>query len=136
MAAASLTTPEAQARAPQSAPGGPTLLLEASPRLGFRPLQVALHGTLGGVSRDDANFCHAGEIWIGHRASDPEGRDHVSTRRPQCHHPPERLRVELRHYKDITLNSPGIYTYRLILKPKDGQRVISNPVTIQVLTKP
>lgn len=120
----------------EPAPAAPSVELEAQPRLGFRPLQVALTGTLRNVSRENDNFCHVDQVWSARRANEPASRERASARRPRCQHPPEERRVELRFYKEVTLATPGVYVYRLQLEPKDGHRLTSNPVTIQVLAKP
>lgn len=120
---------------PAGEPESPRLDLEASPRIGFRPLKVTLIGTLHGVSRDDDNFCHVDQLWIGRRASEPETRERTSARRPRCQHPADQRSVERRFYKDLTFSTPGQYTYRLVLEPKEGRPVVSKPVTIQVLAR-
>jgi len=127
--------PAGEAR-PTEANGAPRLVLEATPRLGFRPLEVVLTGTLHGVSRSDENFCHVDEIWVAKRPNDSAARERISAHRPRCHHPPEERRVHLRFYKDVRLSSPGVYSYRLVLEPRNGEPVRSNPLTIQALAKP
>jgi len=130
------TTPDPDRESPGHRNEPVQLVLEAVPRIGFRPLQVSLTGTLRGVAGNDENFCHVDQLWFTRRGADTGVRERTSARRPRCQHPPEQTRVERRFYRDLRLNSAGVYVYRLELEPKDGSKLISNPVTIQVLAKP
>ncbi|MEE9218065.1 MAG: hypothetical protein V3U98_03270 [Acidobacteriota bacterium] len=110
------------------------LVLMARPKIGFPPLKVTLSATLSGVPSDDPDFCHVDQIWIG-KMPDPRRPARTSVRRPRCRHSEEERRVELRFFKDLTLFTPGSYTYRLRLEPKHGPAVHSNPVTLHVLPR-
>ncbi len=113
----------------------PKLVLKADSRIGFSPLRLTLRATLTGVSRDDLDFCHVDQIWLGKRSADPAARERASAHRPRCHHPDDQKRVEMIFYKELNLYSPGAYIYRLKLEPKQGPALISNPVTLRVLAR-
>ena len=113
----------------------PKLVLKADSRIGFSPLRLTLRATLTGVSSDDLNFCHVDQIWFGKRSSDPGARERASTHRPRCHHADDQKQVEMIFFKELSLYSPGAYIYRLKLEPKQGPALISNPVTLRVLSR-
>lgn len=115
-------------------PEAPRLVLTASPRLGFSPLQVALTATLHGVSRRDDNFCHVDRIWTFRAEPDSRGRLRSSSERPRCRHPAGETRVEMRYYTDKILRAPGVYHFQLTLEPKEGPPLRSNPIVVQVLS--
>jgi hypothetical protein len=114
-------------------PEAPRLVLTASPRLGFPPLEVALTATLYGVSKDDERFCHVDRVWTLRIDPDSRSRLRNSSERPRCHHPEGEVKVEMRYYTDKVLRSPGLYHYQLTLEPKQGPPLRSNPITVQVL---
>ena len=115
--------------APEDAPRA-RLLLSAMPRHGFRPVTFTLTGSLEGVQDNDEQYCHPGLEW---EWISPYGTPMTSKEDPRCLHPPEQVHVARTYTKIVTLNSPGTWVYRLTLYRRDGERILSNTVQVQVL---
>jgi hypothetical protein len=107
------------------------LVLQASPRYGFQPLDVTLYARLEGVPGDDDRFCHAGVEWIGETRG---GRVMRSTEDARCIHPDELTRVEHTFSKYLHLYRPAIYRYHIVLHLKDGGEIKSNLVDVRVIS--
>jgi hypothetical protein len=114
-----------------SSSGKPRLVLQASPRHGFQPLDVALYARLEDVPEGELRFCHAGVEWIGETRS---GRVMRSTEDARCIHPEDVKRVDHSFSKEITISRPSIYRYSVILHLKGGELIRSNVVEVRVLS--
>ena len=55
---------------------------------------------------------------------------------PRCLHPKSEISVPTTFSKTFELDAPGAYLYRLIVQGKDGTRVSSNFVKVQVMRVP
>jgi hypothetical protein len=108
-----------------------SLILQASPRHGFDPLDVTLYARLEGVPDGEKRFCHAGVEWIGET---PNGRVMRSTEDARCLHPPDVTRVEHSFSKALHIERPATYRYHVILHLKDGGTVRSNEVEVRVIS--
>lgn len=115
---------------PPGPPEGVKLLLQATPRHGFEPLDITLYARLEGVPRGETRFCHAGVEWIGETRS---GRVMRSTEDARCIHPADLLRVDHSFSKPLHLDVPTIYRYHVVLHLKDGSVVRSNDVEVRVI---
>jgi hypothetical protein len=109
---------------------GPRLRLTVTPRHGFRPLTFSFSAHLSGVELTDEQYCHAGLEW---ESRTPGGLVVVSKEDPKCLHPPEQIQVQTTFTKVVTLSTPGVYVYRLILHRRDGEKILSNTQEIRVL---
>ena len=111
----------------------PRLRLVADPAVHFTPVTAILTGQLTGVRSDDANFCHAAVTWV---RIDPARTEQEAIRvreDPACVHPPEQVSVATSFTKTYDLVQPGSYLFRLEIEGKDGSRVVSSFVKVQVL---
>jgi hypothetical protein len=106
------------------------MMLSVMPRHGFRPVTFTLTGSLEGVPDNDEQYCHPGLEW---EWLSPYGTPMTSKEDPRCLHPPEQVHVARTFTKIVTLNSPGTWVYRLTLYRRDGERILSNTVQVQVL---
>jgi hypothetical protein len=111
----------------------PRLRLLADPAVHFTPVTVVLTGQLTGVDPADANFCHPAVTWV---RIDPGMTENEATRvreDPACVHPAEQLSVSTSFTKTYDLERPGSYLFRLEIEGKDGARIVSGFVKVQVL---
>ncbi len=111
----------------------PRLRLVAEPAFGFTPVNVVLTGQLTGVDPEDADFCHAAVTWI---RIDPGQTEDAGIRvreNPACLHPKEQVFVPTSFTKTYSLYSPGSYLFRLRVERKNGTRIDSGFVKVEVL---
>jgi hypothetical protein len=113
--------------------GKPHLRLKAEPAVGFTPLAVVVSGQLSGVGPGDANFCHPAVTWI--RIDPGQSQDEGLRMRedPACLHPKEEVHVPTSFSKNYDLYRPGSYLFRLQVEGKDGTRIDSGFVKVEVL---
>ena len=116
---------------PDEGAGRPALRLSASPRHGYPPLRVTLSAHLKGVEPDNAAFCHAGVEW---ESRSPGGIVTISREEPRCLHPADQINIQASFVRVVVLER-GIFSYRAILHTKDGGRLISPSVEINVIPR-
>lgn len=111
----------------------PRLRLVADPAVGFTPVRAVLTGQLSGIRATDPNFCHAAVTWVRIDPARSE-QEAISVREdPACVHPPEEASVATSFTKTYDLVQPGAYLFRLAIEGKDGTRVVSSLVKVQVI---
>jgi len=113
--------------------GKPRLHLSVTPSVGFTPVVAVLSGQITGLSRQDANFCHAAVTWT---RIDPGQTEEDGSRireDPVCLHPEEETSVVTSYTKVLELYRPGTYLFKLAVEGKDGTRLQSAFVRVEVL---
>ena len=111
----------------------PRLHLVTDPAVGFTPVRAVLTGQLSGIRPTDPNFCHPAVTWVRIDPARSE-QEAISVREdPACVHPPEETSVATSFTKTYDLVQPGAYLFRLVIEGKDGTRVVSSLVKVQVI---
>ena len=111
----------------------PRLRLVSDQSVGFAPVTAVLTGQLTGVDPGDANFCHAAVTWIRIDPGLAEAEGIRVRESPACLHPKDEIAVPTSFTKSYTLYRPGSYLFRLIVEGKDGARIVSPYVKVEVL---
>ena len=111
----------------------PRLKLLADPQVGFTPLTTLLTGTLTGVAPDDVNFCHPAVTWLRVNPGQMEENASRYHQDSACRHPPEEAAATTTFTRYFDLYRPGPYLIKLVIEGKDGRRVESGYLQVQVL---
>jgi len=120
-------------RSDENADRKPRLRLSVTPGVGFTPVVAVLSGQITGPSPQDANFCHAAVIWTRIDPGQTEEEGLRIREDPVCLHPEEETHVVTSFTKLFELYRPGTYLFKLTVEGKDGRRLQSVFVRVEVL---
>jgi hypothetical protein len=106
------------------------LRLKPSTHHGYAPLSIQLDGELVGVEDSDLNSCLISEEWTGETMTSgpPPNTKHTIP----CVTRLEDGRVPRRFQRDVTIEEPGSYIYRILVTPSGQRTIASRSIDIKV----
>jgi|GEM_PF-5162946 len=114
--------------AERASKSGVKLNLDASPRQGFVPLHVTLHGELEGAQENDPKYYCLQEEW-------DFGDGAKSTEKPNCDPYSATSKIKTEFFADRTYEKEGVYTIRLVLGEEGKEQIRSRQVSVKVLER-
>ena len=121
----------------KAVPPKPPLHLDVSTYYGFLPLKLTLDADLGAAVLSEAESCSVVAEWVGEQVNPGilsgtkrMRRNTKETLPCVAGRGPADLPRTFR--KEMTLKEPGVYTYRVLLKMKDGRTLSSNNRDVEV----
>jgi len=107
--------------------------LSVSAHHGKIPLTVTLTGSVSGIDPKSVESCSISEEWVGWEVS---GLPLNSKRTFPCVSSTKEGDLPQAFTREVTLKEPGTYSYRILIKPKDGRAVASASREVKVVRSP
>jgi hypothetical protein len=133
LATISLPVAGSAAQAPDDGakPAKPTLRLKTSAYHGIAPLKVTLTGDIIGGEPAAVNTCLLSEEWTGD--TPVSGLAPNTKRTIPCVTVLDDGNVPRSFQREVTLSEPGVYSYRILLTPKEGRRIASQSIEVRAV---
>ena len=106
-----------------------TLRLKTSATKGYAPMTVRLDGELVGADQGDLDTCLLSEEWIGETLTSSPPPN--TKRTIPCVTSLDDGKVPRKFHRDVTLQEPGIYRYRILFTPRGQRTTASRSIEIR-----